>query len=871
MSKDLMITSVDYTEVESKEDERELEPLIHIHCRDIENELYHVEVKNFPPKFYALEADIENIFSLVDEYDEITNVEPGAKSLNGDSLVKIETELPRDVGKIRDDFEHYEADILFPNRFMIDLELRSGLSVPDDTIYGNSVRIEHPDLIEPVDFTEPDYREHHMDLEVWDKNGFPEDGEQPIICLTTWDGFRDEYILWVYESPDVGFEYPEKIPDRFETLDGRDTDEITVKTFETEEWMLDEYLDYIEETNPDLMTGWNFCDFDVPYLMDRLTKLGYSDKLHDLDKNRLSRLNKAYYRDGSWGGVVTKGRVVMDLMGAYKSTMFTELESYRLEFIGQRELDTSKTDYEGSIGDLWQTDPKKLYEYSVRDVELTVGIDEKQSVFEFWKVASQIAGCFIEEAPTANEIVDMYVLHKTSGRFVLPSKGVEDYEDYGGGAVFEPITGVANNVTVLDLKSLYPLCMSTMNLSPETYVEDPESFSGEMYRSPPVPARDGERLYFKKEPKGIISEIIDELLSERDELKQKRDEHEPGSELYAKFNRQQGSVKVVTNSLYGVLGWERFRLYDKDMGAAVTATGRGVINYTEEKLNDMGLEVTYGDTDSVMVELGKGVSKEEAMKRSFEMEETINNAYDEYAKTLNADTHRFEMEFEKLYRRFFQAGKKKRYAGHIIWKEGKDVDKTDITGFEYVRSSTPNFVQDVQKEVIDRIVRGDDENIKQYVHDKAHEVLDGEVPLDEIGIPGGIGKDLSDYDNDTVQVRGSKFANLLFELQLGNGSKPKRVYLDRVHDRFYSKIKRRREEELETSDTYIRFRRQFSTDTDPVICFEKGSQIPDEFQVDWDLQLEKTLKGPLERILEPMGISWDEAVSGAKQTGLGEW
>jgi DNA polymerase I len=122
------------------------------------------------------------------------------------------------------------------------------------------------------------------------------------------------------------------------------------------------------------------------------------------------------------------------------------------------------------------------------------------------------------------------------------------------------------------------------------------------------------------------------------------------------------------NSLYGVLGWDRFRLYDKEMGAAVTATGREVIQFTEKVASEMNYQIVYGDTDSVMLEMGGEITPEEAVEQSFEVEEQINESYDEFArKELNAETHRFEIEFEKLYGRFFQAGKKKRYAGLKVW------------------------------------------------------------------------------------------------------------------------------------------------------------------------------------------------------------
>jgi len=98
------------------------------------------------------------------------------------------------------------------------------------------------------------------------------------------------------------------------------------------------------------------------------------------------------------------------------------------------------------------------------------------------------------------------------------------------------------------------------------------------------------------------------------------------------------------NSLYGVTGWDRFRLYDKEGAAAVTATGREVIDFTEEAANELNYQVSYGDTDSVMLSLSN-MSKEEAIETSFEIEDHINERYDDFARDeLNADVHRFQIE-----------------------------------------------------------------------------------------------------------------------------------------------------------------------------------------------------------------------------------
>jgi DNA polymerase elongation subunit (family B) len=322
------------------------------------------------------------------------------------------------------------------------------------------------------------------------------------------------------------------------------------------------------------------------------------------------------------------------------------------------------------------------------------------------------------------------------------------------------------------------------------------------------------------------------------------------------------------NSLYGVLGWDRFRLYDKDMGAAVTATGREVIEFTEETVEEMDYEVAYGDTDSVMIELGEGVSKEAAIEQSFDLEERINASYDDLAAEMNADEHRFQIEFEKLYRRFFQAGKKKRYAGHIVWKEGKDVDDIDITGFEYKRSDIAPITKEVQQRVLEMIVKeGDVGGVEEYVHDVIQQFdADGDVDLEEIGIPGGIGKRLDDYDTDTAHVRGAKYANLLLGTNFARGSKPKRLYLKSVHNDFYDRVERERGLSARSDPLYSEFRRK-----EDVICIEYADQLPPEFEVDWDVMLEKTLKGPIERILEAVGVSWDEVRSGQTQTGLGSF
>ena len=862
---ELMITQIDYAVEGYGSDEY---PVVHVFGRrpveDGDDVREHVRVLGVEPYFYVPTAELDR--DPVEEYDVVIGTreeDPDGEpyeSIRGEPLTRIVTRTPRDVGNIRDEFETtFEADILFPNRFLIDNGINGGIRVEERRLDDGSGAMQvHEGQLEPAD-VDAEMRVNTFDIEVDDRRGFPEDGEEPIICLTSHDSYDDEYVVWLYDAPEAEVPAPEDLP-KYEGIVGDGELDFRVEVFDREAAMLDAFVSYLTDTDPDVLTGWNFEDFDAPYLLDRMEVIGDGSE-YDLSVDRLSRIGEVW-RSG-WGGPDIKGRVVFDLLYAYKRTMFTELESYRLDAVGERELGVGKERYTGDIGDLWEQDPERLLEYSIRDVELCVEIDRTQDVIAFWDDARKIVGCKLEDATTPGDAVDMYVLHMAYGNFALPSKGQQEAEDFEGGAVFDPISGVREMVSVLDLKSLYPMSMVTINASPETKV-DPEEYDGETYRTPTG-------VQFRKEPDGIIREMVTELLDKREEKKSLRNEHDPGTEAYEQYDRQQGAVKVLMNSLYGVFGWDRFRLYDREMSAGVTSTNREVIDFTAKVTEEIGYEVTYGDTDSVMLSLDDS-TKETAIDTSFEIEEHINDRYDDFAaEVLNADDHRFQIEFEKLYRRFFQAGKKKRYAGHIIWKEGNDVDDIDITGFEYKRSDIAQITKEVQQNVIETIVTGDNidedlEEIKAYLVDVIAEVLDGEMEVEAVGIPGGIGKKLDAYETPTAQVRGAKYANHMLGTNFGSGSKPKRLYIEKVHPDFWERMENELGLDPQRDPLYGEFKRN-----PDVICFEYADQVPDEFEVDWEKMLDKTLKGPIERVIEALGMSWEEVKTGQEQTGLGSF
>ncbi len=124
---------------------------------------------------------------------------------------------------------------------------------------------------------------------------------------------------------------------------------------------------------------------------------------------------------------------------------------------------------------------------------------------------------------------------------------------------------------------------------------------------------------------------------------------------------------------------------------------------------------------------------EETITAARAIEQTLNESYSEFAKKeLNAEAHYFSIKFEKVYARFFQAGRKKRYAGHLVWKEGKDVDEIDIVGFEIRRSDYPVITKTVQRKVMEMILHGEGyEGVKEYLGDIIRNYRAGRYSLDE--------------------------------------------------------------------------------------------------------------------------------------------
>ncbi len=781
-------------------------PIIHVFGRDVNGKALRLDVTGFKPYFYV---PADQVLGTAPPGQATLEDGTEYRSIRNEPLRRMYVQQPGDVRDVRERYRHFEADIPFATRFMIDCGLTGGVSAP-------SMTVDYKDL-KPAKVDAP-ARSCIIDIECEDERGFPDTQRDAIICITAFDSFDNDYTTFLFRDGGMPGEITDKEAEGGLANGCFRKDTHTICTYADEVSMLRAFSAYIVARDPDVLSGWNFVEFDMPYIAGRMERLG-------LSATHLARLPGMTERNA------LRGRALFDLLMGYKKMHLSQKESYRLDAVAFEEVGEQKVRYTGTISDLWRKQPALLVEYNFKDVELCVKINKKDNIIEFYREIARYVGCPLDKTLNSSSVIDVYILRKASGKYVLPSKGFANADEFEGATVFEPSRGVRENVVVLDLKSLYPMAMMTINASMET--KDP---AGELV------APNGIR--FKKHPDGLTRSIISELLKERDDKKALRNKYEFGSPNYVLYDMQQNVLKVIMNTYYGVSGYTRFRLFDREIGSAVTSVGRAIIEHTRRVIEQQGYTVIYGDTDSCMVHLPPNLDRETTIATARAIEKRLNESYQEFSKKeLNADVHYFSIKFEKIYERFFQAGKKKRYAGHLVWKEGKDVDEVDIVGFEIKRSDTPQITKVVQQRVMEMILKGEEyAGIKAFLSDVIKKYRAGKYTLDEIGIPGGIGKSLDDYGNDDAQVRGAKYANLHLKTEFGKGSKPKRIYIRTVTSKYPK--------------------------TD-VLCFEYGDQVPPEFVVDLELMLDKTIEQPISRIIEALGWNWADV--DPSRTTLAQW
>ena len=881
----MRVTAVDYTTARDA-----AEPVVKLCGRDQHGERRVHWIRGTRPYLYVQEGEelpIDHAHRVVRFEEGFAATDPRPE-YHQTPLKRWVCRVPDDVTAIKNDMEEtWESDIPYYRRCSIDYDLSGYVEVPDEKEFHIDDVDTSPEVT-PEDAIEP--RIVYGDIEVLMSDDpidvMLEEADQTITNITLYDTHEDQYDLYVLH-PDGDFD-TEELTEQLK-LNGLDPDEteVVVHKTPTEEALLDSFLGYFEDRRPDLTTGWNWVNFDVLYLLRRLKRLHSKD--NNLDINRLSDAGGTKKNFSDYHGDLARaviGVPAVDMLKLFRERIeFTQWRSWSLEYVSQEVLGRGKiADVNVNYG--FEHDRERLAAYNAIDVQLCVEIDETRDIIETCMGLAEESQVQIYDVFSEMRLVDGYIMARAADDEILPEQSETDVPENAGGLVLEPARGITEWVGVMDLKSLYPSSIITWNISPETVewrdnLDWREAASDYDLKVPWVPEAsevtypvtddqiEWDRLVTSLDEEGLVPKYLKLLFKNRAEAKAEMAKYENGSTEYETWDRKQYGLKVLMNSFYGVSSNDYWRLAKHGLGDAITSASRYALYKGKELVERQGYEVIYGDTDSCFFSLERpgGPDDEERYKEkavldgkglvssvNAGMEEAIRESgldgdhpYLDGTLDHETDSHCLYYEFEKLYRRYIQFGKKKRYAGLVVWKDGKDVDLLDVTGFEAKRSDSPELAAEAQREVLHMVLDGEDfEAVSGYVSGLCDDIQKEAVDLARIARPKSLGKPMEDYATVTQTVKACRAS----EQQLGKtwmkGDDPFLVFLKETPP-------------LEPAVS--------------VMALEWGEDLPDGYSIDAEEHIRICLESPLEPILAELGWEWRE-VKNAVQTGDaldGDW
>ena len=501
-----------------------------------------------------------------------------------------------------------------------------------------------------------------------------------------------------------------------------------------------------------LLITYNGDGFDLPYLYNRASRLGI-----DRQKNPLYMM-----RDSA---TLTDG-VHLDLYRTMSNRAFQiyafgqKYSDFSLNSVSKGLLGEEKIDYGVELNDL------TLYQtanYCQNDARLTYNLTafNNDLLMNLLIVISRIARMPIDDISRmgVSQWIRslLYYEHRQNGILIprrqeldnrssnVVNEAIIKDKKFRGGLVVEPVEGIHFDVTVMDFASLYPSIIKVKNLSYETV-----RCSHDACKKNTIP-QTNHWVCTKKN--GLTSVLIGSLRDLRvNYYKNMAKKDTLTVEEKQLFTVVSQALKVILNASYGVMGAEIFPLYFLPAAEATTATGRHIILDTINKCKESGIDVLYGDTDSLFVK--KPTSKQ--------IEDIITKAKMD---------HNVELEIEKEYRYVVLSGRKKNYLG--VTKNGK----VDVKGLTGKKSHTPPFIKTLFYELLDILSEiktvEEFERAKNKISDKitecARKVQAKEIPLQDLAFNVMISKAPRDYTKTVPQhIRAAKQLESIREIKKGD-------------------------------------------------------------------------------------------------------
>ena len=514
------------------------------------------------------------------------------------------------------------------------------------------------------------------------------------------------------------------------------------------EWLKDEtallekFLTWLTEYDPDVIIGWNVINFDFSLLQKRCD-------IHGIDFSLGRDGSKAHWRKSRTSEqkfLEIAGRVVIDGIDLLKTATYN-FASFSLENVAREMLGIGKKvdDVDNRVKEIshnFKYHKEKLAIYNLEDCRLVWLIFEKAQLIEFAMLRAQLTGLSIDRiGGSVAAFTNLYLPKLHRAGYIAPNMG-DGRSDLvsPGGYVMDSIPGLYENVLVLDFKSLYPSIIRTFSIDPMGLIEG--------LKSPDKAIKGFDGAYFSRE-QHFLPDIIKSLWQERDKAKQDKN---------AALSQ---AIKIIMNSFYGVLGSTGCRFFDPRLSGSITKRSHEIIKTTKSWIEAKGYQVIYGDTDSIFVHIKEANDSQHCRLLGEQLQAFINSKWQHELTENYQIESQLEIEFETHFLKFLMptvrgldVGTKKRYAG-LINKSGKQ--ELVFKGLENVRTDWTQLAKDFQYELYFKVFNN--EPVEDYVKATVAKVYAGDFD-DKLIYRKRLRRKLSDYQkNVPPHVKAARHAD----------------------------------------------------------------------------------------------------------------
>ena len=528
-----------------------------------------------------------------------------------------------------------------------------------------------------------------------------------------------------------------------------------VLQFASEKKLLNAYAKFINDSDPDIIVGYNIFGFDNGFMFERAEVLGITESFNYQSKLMGKRtdivakiLNNQQSGFNDWKMTRIIGRTHIDLLQVIKKDF--KLESYKLNFVGEHFLKEGKDDVSPKeIFEAWSETGNRekrtrVGKYCVQDTNLCLLLFEKFAVLANHIEMAKVTRVPLEYLIVRGQSIKVFsqIAYQTRlAGYLIPELPKNETEDkFQGATVLEAKIGYYTRpVCGLDFASLYPSIMIAHNMCYSTVVLDNRymNLPGVSYNT--IDCGQGLSFSFVQNQPGVLSGILQNLWQTRKITKKEMNATQDPF-IKTVLNAKQLAIKVSMNSIYGFTGATVGVLPCLEISQSVTGCGRQMIEQTQNYAKEhFACEIVYGDSVTCYVIFPEPVDPDGTLTTLFKKAEY---AAKEISKTFPKP---IELEFEKfMYPLILVA--KKRYM-YLEWtKPERHNGEIEAKGVELVRRDNCGYVKETLDAVLTPIMFKNNLKLGQEIAEQyIDRLLNGEVPIKKLIISKNLRSDYKGY------------------------------------------------------------------------------------------------------------------------------